>query len=54
MQREDASLMADILREMFKQKVLAYPIHDSVVVPGTAPAITLDDNAPLLQKALRF
>ena len=33
MQREDARLMADILWAMFKQKVLAYPIHDSVIVP---------------------
>jgi hypothetical protein len=31
MQREDAKLMADILRVMMKRKALAYPVHDSLI-----------------------
>jgi hypothetical protein len=31
MQREDAKLMADILKAMMKNKALAYPVHDSLI-----------------------
>jgi hypothetical protein len=40
MQREDAKLMADILKAMMKNKALAYPVHDSLI-----PVIVITGNS---------